>query len=34
MSYLFADIVRTLRGIPEEEAGPYISEKSPALAPS
>jgi Mn2+/Fe2+ NRAMP family transporter len=30
MSYLFADIVRTLRGIPEEEAGPYISEKSPA----
>ena len=30
MSYLFADIVRTFRGIPEEEAGPYISEKSPA----
>jgi Mn2+/Fe2+ NRAMP family transporter len=30
MSYLFADIVRTSRGIPEEEAGPYISEKSPA----
>ena len=30
MSYLFADIVRTLRGIPEEEAGPHISEKSPA----
>src|SRR5918999_6550676 len=30
MSYLFADIVRTLRSIPEEEAGPHISEKSPA----
>jgi Mn2+/Fe2+ NRAMP family transporter len=31
MSYLFADIVRTLRRIPEEEAGPHISEKSPAF---
>jgi hypothetical protein len=30
MSYLFADIVRTFRGIPEEEAGPYISERSTA----
>jgi Mn2+/Fe2+ NRAMP family transporter len=30
MSYLFADIVRTLRGIPEEEAASHISEKSPA----
>jgi Mn2+/Fe2+ NRAMP family transporter len=30
MSYLFADIVRTIRGIPDEEAGPYISERSPA----
>ena len=31
MSYLFADIVRTLRRIPDEEAGPHISEKSPAF---
>lgn len=30
MSYLFADFVRTIRGIPEEEAGPHISERSPA----
>jgi hypothetical protein len=30
MSYLFADIVRTFRGIPEEEVGHHISEKSPA----
>lgn len=31
MSYLFADLVRTVRRIPEEEAGPHISEKSPAF---